>query len=440
LRLICDRAHEKGLLFYPTLLVQQPTGERGQDVRSSDFRFNHREWEIGARGGIAPGYPKAGLTCLDFNRPEVREERFDLIQDTLRRYPVDGFELQLNYVPYYFRPDEVDQGRAVMADWIARIYAAVKAPGADRELAIRIPADLEACYSLGLDVREWIRRGIVDVLIGQTFTGTELVDQMADFRPLVAAVKGSSCRFHAAIHSYVDSDRVAEAPVEMVRATACNYWAQGVDGLYVGHWFGNWPYQASFYQKLREIPHPDVMAAKDKFYFMPTATGRYGVPEAEPGLKMQLPIKLELNKPARVDFTVADDLAKWQQTGRVYEVLLRFRILDTTELDRWRFRFNGELLPASRLRKINEMYKMTAPRYRVFGYWFVYRLGPEHWPRQGQNAFEVTLLERDPDVVPPVVLRDVEMEIKYLMGKNFRRWQEEDLGPAESVEERTREL
>jgi hypothetical protein len=263
---------------------------------------------------------------------------------------------------------------------------------------------------------------------------------MADFRPLVAAVKGSGCRFHAAIQSYVDSDRLAEAPVEMVRAAACNYWAQGVDGMYIAHWFGNWPYQASFYQKLREIPHPDVMAAKDKFYFVPTATGRYGVPEPEPGLAMQLPIKLELNKPARTEFTVADDLPRRQKTGRVHEVLLRFRILDSTELDRWRFRFNGDDLPASRLRKINEMYKMTAPRYRVFGQWFVYRLDPEHWPKQGRNTLEVTLLSRDPDVVPPVVLRDVEVEIKYLMGRNFRRWQEEDLGPAESVEERTREL
>ena len=30
LRIVADRAHEKGMLFYPTLLVQQPIGERGQ--------------------------------------------------------------------------------------------------------------------------------------------------------------------------------------------------------------------------------------------------------------------------------------------------------------------------------------------------------------------------------------------------------------------------
>jgi len=107
------------------------------------------------------------------------------------------------------------------------------------------------------------------------------------------------------------------------------------------------------------------------------------------------------------------------------------RLVNSTELDRLTFSFNGQTLQDSLLRKINEMYKMTAPRYRVFGYWFVYRLDPEHWPRKGNNTLEVTLARRDPDVTPQIYLRDVEMEIKYLMGKNFHRDQDPDLGPYE---------
>ncbi|MBM3934172.1 MAG: hypothetical protein FJ319_07710 [SAR202 cluster bacterium] len=33
LRVVADRAHAKGLLLYPTLLVQCPTGKRGVDTR-----------------------------------------------------------------------------------------------------------------------------------------------------------------------------------------------------------------------------------------------------------------------------------------------------------------------------------------------------------------------------------------------------------------------
>ena len=58
----------------------------------------------------------------------------------------------------------------------------------------------------------------------------------------------------------------------MIRALASNYWAQGIDGLYLNQWFAgtNWPYHATFYEQLREVPYPQVMAPKDKLYMVPT--------------------------------------------------------------------------------------------------------------------------------------------------------------------------
>ncbi len=272
----------------------------------------------------------------------------------------------------------------------------------------------------------------MDVVIGQTFSGPELLDSTTDFHDLVEAAKGTDCRVHAAVQSHVDSDRLGEATIEMIRAAACNYWAQGVDGLYLAHWFGNWPYQASFYEKLRELPHPDIMAPKDKYYYVPTETGRYPKPVTEPGIAMTLPVALELNKPTTVPFRISDDLPRWHKAGRVHEILLRLRIMNTTEIDRLRFRLNEVELPSSLLRKINQMYRMQAPRYRTgSGYWFVYRLNPAHWPRQGLNTLEVTLLERDSDITPQIYIRDVELEVKYLMGKHFHRGQDPDMGAYE---------
>ncbi len=427
LRIICDRAHAKGLLVYPTLLVQQGRGERGQDVRCSDFRFNNAHLEIGAHGDLDANFP--GLTCLDFKHEAVREERFALIEETLNTYPIDGFELQLNYSPYYFYPDEVESGQEIMTAWIRQVYEALKRSGSERQLAVRIPASIEGCLQVGLDVCTWMKGGIVDVVIGQTFSGPELLDSTTDFHDLVEAAKGTDCRVHAAVQSHVDSDRLGEATIEMIRAAACNYWAQGVDGLYLAHWFGNWPYQASFYEKLRELPHPDIMAPKDKYYYVPTETGRYPKPVTEPGIAMTLPVALELNKPTTVPFRISDDLPRWHKAGRVHEILLRLRIMNTTEIDRLRFRLNEVELPSSLLRKINQMYRMQAPRYRTgSGYWFVYRLNPAHWPRQGLNTLEVTLLERDSDITPQIYIRDVELEVKYLMGKHFHRGQDPDMG------------
>ena len=52
------------------------------------------------------------------------------------------------------------------------------------------------------------------------------------------------------------------------------------------------PYEASFYEKLRELPDPEIMAPKDKIVYVTTETGRYNgaaLTGLEPGLEMELP-------------------------------------------------------------------------------------------------------------------------------------------------------
>jgi len=432
LRVVCDRAHAKGMLLYPTLLMQLGSGSQ-EDVRTSNFRLQNRHLEIGARGGIDPSFPKGALQLADYKQAEVRRERFALIDETLKRYPVDGFELQLNYGSRYFRPDELDEGRKIMTEWIGEIHRAVIASGANRELVVRVPGSLEGCWSIGLDVREWMKRKIVDVVVPQIFGGSERIDVTFNVRAFVEAAKGTGTRIQPTLQSDVDSDRTQTAPIEMVRAAACNYWVQGIDGLYLSHWFNRWPYQAPFYEILRELPHADIMAPKDKFYSLPAASFRYPslADGLEPGLSVQLPKPLASGRTASVTIPVADDLKRWAKAGRVHEVLLRVRLTNTTELDRYEFRFNGKPLPPESHRRINETYKMSAPRYRVNGYWYIWRLDAAHWPEPGNNKFEVTLTRRDPDVIPEIALRDVELETKYKMGKNFHRGQDPDLGPAQ---------
>ena len=432
LRIVIDRAHEKGMLLYPTLLVQQPIGQRDQDMRCSDFWFDHPHLAIGAKGDLPEDF--SGNLCLDFKHDEVRKERLAIIEETLKNYPVDGFELQLNYCPDYFHPDQVQAGRAIMTDWVGQVYDLVKNSGQDRELAIRVPASIEGCHAVGMDVRQWIKQEIVDVLIASTHEKTALIDQMNDLEPLVEAAKGSPCRVHASIHDEVDSDRLSNATTAIMRATACNYWAQDIDGLYLAQWFTSWPYDADFYEKLREIPHPDIMAPKDKHYYLTTTSGRFAQPTLDPGTTMSLPATLHLGKPISVNMAIADDLPYWDKTGRVHEVLLRVRITNINEISKLRFRLNGKELPDKLLRRINGLYRMRAPRYRVgSSYWFIYRLDNQYWPRQGRtNSLEITLLDKDEQVAETdVFVRDVEMEIKYLMGKNFHRGHDADLGPYE---------
>ena len=354
------------------------------------------------------------------------------MKETFEKYDIDGFEMQLNYFPVYFHPNEVKDGISIMNDFVGEVYHLLKSSGSDRELAIRIPASIEGSLSVGLDVKTWIDAGIADVIIGQNYSIPQLIDPMADFTDLVNLAKGKDCRIHAAIQSHLDSDRLSEAPIEMIRATASNYWRQGIDGLYLAHWFNNWPYQASFYEKLRELPHPDIMETKDKFYSIATSTGRYAEPVLEPGLEMQLPVEMEEGSTANLEMDISDDLGLWDKTGRVHQVILRIRIGETTELDEWEFRMNGNKLLDSSLRKINKMFTMSAPRYYRWGYWYVFTLGKENWPAKGKNQITINMKKRDDGVIPLPKVLDVELEIKYLMGKNYHRdYVDAELGPYE---------
>ena len=434
LRIVCDHAHANGLLLYPSLLLNRGRGEtREADVRAANFTWENRHLEIGAKGDLGEDF--SGLRKLDFKHQEVRDERFALIEEVLKNYPVDGFELLFGH-DHYFHPKEVEAGREIMTAWVKRVQQAVKAGGQERELTVLVPASIERARSLGLDLPEWIRQGIVDVISAQNYY--QKIDNLADFRPLIEAAKGTSCRIHAGLNGTLNSDRVSEGAIEMIRAVACNYWAQGVDGLYLSQWFAgtNWPYQAPFYEQLREVAYPQLMAPKDKIYIVPTADQTRRRP---PSPSTPLPAELKVNRPVKVDLPIADDLPRWDAQKRVHEVLLRIRLTNNTELDQVVFKLNGKVLPQSQARKINHLYRMHAPRFRVNNsYWYIYRLDRDHWPDQGENTVQVTLADRDPDITPPLLLRDVEIETRYLMGRNYYRNSEDsDLGPAAISRPRT---
>jgi len=92
LRVVIDRAHAKGKLLYPVLLVQQGSGEYGIDNRTSSFRLNNKHLEIGVKGSIDKNDRK--YEFLDFAHEEVRKERFDIIKETINKYDIDGFEFK----------------------------------------------------------------------------------------------------------------------------------------------------------------------------------------------------------------------------------------------------------------------------------------------------------------------------------------------------------
>eukprot|EP01046_Picozoa_sp_COSAG06_P007551 COSAG06_NODE_370_length_16728_cov_5.639004_14_plen_172_part_00 len=160
--------------------------------------------------------------------------------------------------------------------------------------------------------------------------------------------------------------------------------------------------------------------------------------------------------------------------SQVHSVLLRFRVQGATELDVLTFSLNGQPLPQEPacLRRINEMYRMTAPRCKSSAplgssgqeprartdevwrlacvcwvallsvrtdrvnnsYWFCFELlhFAEHWPVPGSNSISVECEHRDGALAASVLLtvRDVELDVQYLPGRAWHRGQDPALGPS----------
>ena len=119
------------------------------------------------------------------------------------------------------------------------------------------------------------------MIVGEDNHAGSVTNPNVEYNELLSITKNTDTRVHASLYSHMDSDRLNEATIESIRGAACNYWDQGVDGLYVAQWFSQWPYKASFYEKLREIPYRDIMDPKDKFYNVATSTGRKTEPASD---------------------------------------------------------------------------------------------------------------------------------------------------------------
>ena len=205
-----------------------------------------------------------------------------------------------------------------------------------------------------------------------------------------------------------------------------------------------WPYEndSSFYAKLRELPFPEIMASKDKSYYVLTDTdapapGLTDDPSLQPPTPLPIAITPANDNVAQCFLRITDDVAAYAECGQLASCLLRVRLTQCTERDELSFSLNGCALPmqAPVLRRVNAMYRMVMPRYRVFGQWFIFQFAhcPQHWPMQGENRITVRCLRRDSAVAiaTELGLRDVELDIQYLRGQSWHRGEDiAALGPS----------
>ena len=122
------------------------------------------------------GYNSAG--ALDYAHPQVREHKLALIREQLERFGplIDGVDLDFMRFFVYFRADEARANSQIMTQFLCQVRSLVDSCAASLGrpllLSARVAPTLAYNMEKGLDVAEWVRRGLLDfVSIGTHWRG-----------------------------------------------------------------------------------------------------------------------------------------------------------------------------------------------------------------------------------------------------------------------------
>ena len=326
--MIIDRAHERGMEFFGSFRTGHPSDPNDRvSAHNWQFKIDHPEWCLQGKGRYA----------FNWTYPEVRAERFALIEEAVNRYDMEGFEVDFAFHPYHFEDEEAEKNAHILTEFLRDVRGAVRTAADSRGrpmlLGARVLPTLSGNLAVGLDVPTWLSEGLLDFVV-PNFYSDHQVNSAFPFEWLLDPAHQSGCEVYPGLGhrvmsvpvrcDYPRTDHLAQhrgensAWVEHYRAAAAAYWGKGADAIYLP-WF-QWPVGAEQKQVLSEIHDPDLLNEKRKHYVV----RRHHEDAAEHGYTADLPVTLTtgLDAPGQtVPVFVADD----QDKG---DALLKLRLMD----------------------------------------------------------------------------------------------------------------
>jgi len=178
---------------------------------------------------------------FNYMKEEVREFYFSLLHELVDLYDVEGLELDFMRSPCYFADEDLEEGRIIMTEFVKRIRNMLNEYGAKRNkrlsLCVRVPLSIEKCMETGLDVVEWDRLKIIDMVNVSSFY---ISSPYLDINGYKEKIKHSSV--YGELHFIVQQgelyngysiDISRKTTREIYRAMAADYLDRGADGISV---------------------------------------------------------------------------------------------------------------------------------------------------------------------------------------------------------------
>ncbi len=290
--------------------------------------FRDPQNRLSGRGPDATGSSQAAWVGLNYGRPAVRDYMFGMIREGVEAYDYEGLELDWLRHPVCVEAPASQKQIDEMTDWFAAVRALTKARRPFYPLGIRTSSNLPYLRSIGLDLKELVRRGLIDFCTFSNFWQTSWEMPLDDLRrqlgPDVTIYGGMEdapnwLETHApslterpsgpdvqlagdnAFHAKpkpegaqrVRGTRYLTVSVQLLRGNAAGKLVLGADGLAQFNFFVTdqvrVPGLRADYAGLRQLTDLDFLRGKEKHYAFNTAsvlaTKIWDVPE-------QLPVRI----------------------------------------------------------------------------------------------------------------------------------------------------
>jgi hypothetical protein len=253
----------------------------------------------------------------------VRDWYFSILEELCTNYDVDGLELDFQRAPRFFYNKETEAGKKVMTGFVKRIRQMLDRIGTERgkslKLCVRVPETIAKCDKAGLDVIEWDRQKLVDMINLSPYYLLSLNVDIEDFKARTnhAKIYAEMLRHNQAIiaPSYKDGLRYTNAAT--FRGTALNFLARGADGISLFN-YDYIPHGSPSLQDTRAEAAKDLKGITDIDYLKNAEKVYLISPLRDPSLM------IERNKTAKdeasVEVVIPDDTSKVQLTRAVLRV------------------------------------------------------------------------------------------------------------------------
>ncbi|MGV8133676.1 MAG: hypothetical protein AB2L20_00550 [Mangrovibacterium sp.] len=202
-------------------------------VEYTDFWLAHPQYWINEDCG----WKSRG--ALNFSYKEVREQKLNMITEQIDKYGelIDGYELDFMRFPIYFKNDSGTINAPLMTELVTAVKVKLDELSAKRGrkilLSVRVLSDVDFCLKMGLDVKEWMRLGLLDFVTASIFFNGDIAIPVAKFK---SDMGETSIPVYASIENGGYSPRQAFSH-GIYRGMASHILAQGADGVYLFNYF-----------------------------------------------------------------------------------------------------------------------------------------------------------------------------------------------------------